>query len=281
MIELDFKKALNGIDLDVNLNIKKKSFVALSGESGAGKTTLLRLLSGLERGEGRLIVDGEVWQDENTFLLPQKRKIGFVFQDYALFPNMNILQNLLFIKKDIKKANHLLEISALSAFKHHYPRELSGGQKQRVALCRALMNEPKILLLDEPLSALDFKMRQKLQDEILNLHIEFNTTTIMVSHEISEIYKLADEIVLLKNGKVQKKGKIDEVLLTTKGSQKFSISGKVLEIKKVDVIYVLIIAIGWQITQIVINEEEAKMLKRGDRVSISTKAFAPMVTKLG
>ncbi len=280
MIELDLQKKLDCINLHVNLHVKKGSFLALSGESGAGKTTILRAIAGLERLEGVLKVDGKVWQDKSTFLQPQKRKIGFVFQDYALFPNMNVLQNLLFIKNDMTKADELLSMTKLMELKSRYPSQLSGGQKQRVALCRALMNEPDILLLDEPLSALDYDLRKKLQDEILSLHVKLNLTTIMVTHEPSEIYKLCDELVLLKNGKVAKQGHPKELLLHKKGSQKFSLLGKILELKKVDVVFVVIIAIGAQIVEIVISPQEAKGLKVGDSVEVSTKAFMPIVSRL-
>ncbi|MFV0482284.1 MAG: ATP-binding cassette domain-containing protein, partial [Campylobacteraceae bacterium] len=207
----------------------------------------------------------------------QKRKIGFVFQDYALFSNMSIENNLLYVNKDKDLAHHLLEITELIELKNRKPDTLSGGQKQRVALCRALMNRPKILLLDEPLSALDPKIRGKLQNEILSLHKEFNTTSILVSHDPSEIYKLSNKMVVLDFGKVVKNGTPTSVLLKTSGSQKFSFEGELLEIKKIDVILVAIISIGRQIVEIVISDDEAKNLKVGEIVRVSTKAFAPNI----
>ncbi|MBS9778793.1 MAG: ATP-binding cassette domain-containing protein [Campylobacteraceae bacterium] len=280
MIQIDLQKKLDSKNLHVNLHVKSKSFVALSGESGAGKTTFLRILAGLERSKGCLMVDGEIWQDEQIFLPPQKRKIGFVFQNYALFPNMSVLENLLYIHNDLKKAKKLLQMSSIWELKDRYPNKLSGGQKQRVALCRALMNEPKLLLLDEPLSALDHELRHRLQDELLNLHVDLQLTTIMVTHEPSEIYKLADMVMLLKSGKVAKYGTPKEVLLQKQGSQKFSFFGQILELKKVDVVFVALIAVGAQIVEIVIDKQEAKELKVGDSVVVSTKAFVPIVTKV-
>ena len=206
MIEIKVQKTLFGSSgeflLDIDIMIESKEFIALLGESGGGKTTIMRILAGLEKANGIIKVDDEIWQDESTFLPPQKRGIGFVFQDYALFNNLTVEENLLFVQNDTNLANHLLEVTNLTNLKSSYPMKLSGGQKQRVALCRALMKKPKILLMDEPLSAIDPLLRVKLQDEILSLHKEFNTTSILVSHDISEIKKMSDRILVLKDGKI-------------------------------------------------------------------------------
>jgi molybdate transport system ATP-binding protein len=156
---------------------------------------------------------------------------------------------------------------------------LSGGQKQRVSICRALMKQPKILLLDEPLSALDPKMRTTLQSEILALHREFRTTTIMVSHDPSEIYKLASRVIELENGKIINDGTPKEILLKTQGSQKFSFKGELLEIKKVDVIFIAIVAIGQQLVEVVLSASEAQALQIGQTVRLSTKAFSPTISR--
>ncbi|MEA3497671.1 MAG: ATP-binding cassette domain-containing protein [Campylobacterota bacterium] len=281
MIKIDINKKLHGsnglMDLDVSLDIKQNDFVALTGLSGSGKTTLLRVLAGLEDAQGSLEVDGEKWQDNSLFLEPQKRKIGFVFQDYALFPNMSIEENLLFVTKDKELANHLLDITELSELKKRLPNTLSGGQKQRVSLCRAMMNRPKLLLMDEPLSALDPTMRTKLQNEILTLHKEFGTTTIMVSHDPSEIYRLSNRVIVLNQGKIIDDGVAKEVLLKTSGSSKFSFEGELLDIIKVDVIYVAIVAIGQQLVEVVISSNEAENLIIGNKVDVSTKAFSPTI----
>lgn len=281
MIKIDINKQLHGsngeMNLDVNLEIKDGDFIALSGLSGSGKTTLLRILAGLEESNGLIQVDNEVWQDEKTYLKAQNRKIGFVFQDYALFPNFTVLENLLYVNKDKELAKHLLNITELYELKNRLPNTLSGGQKQRVSLCRALMNKPKLLLMDEPLSALDPSMRTKLQNEILSLHKEFNTTTIMVSHDPSEIYRLASRVLVLNQGKIIDDGTARKVLLKTNGSAKFSFEGELLEVTKVDVIYIAIIAIGQQIVEVVISNQEASSLKIGQKVNVSTKAFAPIV----
>jgi len=281
MIKIDISKKLHGssgeMDLNINLDIKEGDFVALSGKSGSGKTTLLRILAGLEEAQGTIKVADELWLDGKRSLAPQKRKIGYVFQDYALFPNMSIEENLLFVNKDRALADHLLEMTELSELKNRLPNTLSGGQQQRVSLCRAMMNRPKLLLMDEPLSALDPSMRTKLQNEILTLHKEFGTITIMVSHDPSEIYRLASRVLILDQGKIINDGKSKDVLLKTQGSQKFSFEGELLDITKVDVIYVAIISIGQQLVEVVVSSDEAKNLKIGQSVSVSTKAFAPMI----
>jgi len=282
MIKIDIKKQLHGSHgqmlLDVNLEIKKGDFIALSGLSGSGKTTLLRILAGLEDGSGVIKIDDKIWLDDKIKLPTQKREIGFVFQDYALFPNMTVLENLLYVKKDLGLANHLLKITELSELKKRLPNMLSGGQKQRVSLCRALMNRPKLLLMDEPLSALDPAMRTKLQNEILQLHKEFETTTIMVSHDPSEIYRLSNRVLVLNQGKIIDDGDAKKVLLKTTGSAKFSFEGELLEIVKMDVIYVAIVSIGQQLVEIVISQEEASNLEIGQKVNVSTKAFAPIIS---
>ncbi len=284
MIKIDINKKLHGangeMNLNINLEIKQGDFIALAGLSGSGKTTLLRILAGLEEANGTININNNLWLD-NKFCLPsQKREIGFVFQDYALFPNFSVLDNLLYVNKDKELANHLLKMTELEELKNRFPSTLSGGQKQRVSLCRALMNRPKLLLMDEPLSALDPEMRTKLQSEILTLHKEFNTTTIMVSHDPSEIYRLANRVVTLNFGKIINDGTPKEILLKTKGSQKFSFEGELLDIIKVDVIHVAIVSIGQQLVEVVVSRDEVKNLKIGQKVSLSTKAFSPTIQGL-
>ena len=285
MLHIDINKKLHGVsgdmNLDVNLQIKQGEFIALAGQSGSGKTTLLRIVAGLEEASGTLKVGDSIWLDKSTNLKPQKREIGFVFQDYALFPNMSVKENLLFVNKDESLANHLLEITGLSELANRLPNTLSGGQQQRVSLSRALMNRPKLLLMDEPLSALDPKMRTQLQSEILSLHKEFGTTTIMVSHDPSEIYRLANRVVELKEGVIINDGTPKDVLLKTNGSAKFTFEGELLDIIKVDIINIAVIAIGQQIVEVVISNEEAEELVVGEKVSVGTKAFSPIInTKL-
>ena len=281
MIKIDINKKLYGsngqMNLDVNLEIEEGSFVSLTGLSGSGKTTLLRILAGLEDATGIIKINDEKWMDTNFNLACQKRKIGFVFQEYALFNNMSVEDNLLYVSNNKELLEKLLSITELIELKKRLPNSLSGGQKQRVSLCRALMNKPKLLLMDEPLSALDPTMRTKLQHEILALHKEFQTTTIMVSHDPSEIFKLSNRVIVLNHGKVVNDGIPKEVLLKTNGSQKFSFEGELLEIVKVDVIYVAIVAIGQQLVEVVVSDIESKNLNVGQKVRVSTKAFMPII----
>jgi len=212
MLKIDIHKALHGsqgqMQLDIDLEIKEGAFVLLMGESGSGKTTLLRVIAGLEKAEGEVVVAGKSWKH----LPPQQREIGFVFQDYALFEHMTVEENLLFVKHDSVLVEKLLGLTELSGLATRNVKSLSGGQKQRVALCRAMMNKPTLLLMDEPLSALDEEMREKLVMEIKKLHTLFGTTTIMVNHDTDASYALADRIVVLYQGQVLKDGSKDEVL---------------------------------------------------------------------
>ena len=275
MIYIDIKKRLHGSDgdmlLEAELELKKGDFLAIFGPSGSGKSTLLRILAGLEEADGKIVVDNEIWLSENKVLPPQKRSIGFVFQDYALFPNMSVLENLLYVENDRKLAEKLLEVTELTELKDRYPNTLSGGQKQRVALCRALMRKPKILLLDEPFSALDIEMREKLQNEIAFFHKIFNLTTIMVSHMPSEIYKLANKVVKLNKGKMILGDK--SLLLDSKTSEKFSIEGKIIDFMKADILNIAVVSIGNKLVEIIISNKEKEYLNIGDNIIISAKAF--------
>ena len=282
MIEFSLKKELFGVnenmELNVKISFKSGSFISLNGESGSGKTTILRCLAGLEKADGFIKVDDEIWQDEKIFLSPQKRRIGFVFQDYALFENLSVKDNFLFVEKDIDHCNKLLDMLGLMSLKDRYPTNLSGGQKQRVALGRAMMRKPKLLLLDEPLSALDPHLRVRLQDEISKIQDLFKTTTILVSHDPNEIYKLANYMFVLKNGKIVKKGTPKEILLKTSGSQKFAFSGTLLNLEKIDTIFIATVSVGQQITEVALASDLG--LKIGDEVTISSKAFNLNISKI-
>jgi len=199
--------------LDVALTLAPGELVALSGPSGAGKTTLLRMLAGLSRPDGGFLTfDGQPWYDHarRQWLPPQRRPLGFVFQDYALFPNMTVRQNLAFAAEGQPDArrivDELLELLELSELAERRPAVLSGGQQQRVALARALARRPRLLLLDEPLSALDLPTRLRLQDALADLHQRFELTTVLISHDPAEIARLADRVVELDLGQVVRVG---------------------------------------------------------------------------
>lgn len=284
MIEISCKKELNGGDgkfmLEADLSFENGDFVALYGASGGGKTTILRLIAGFETPQSGFIKVGDkIFFDDKINLAPQKRNIGFLFQDYALFENMNVFKNLLFAKDDVSLANKLLDICGLTSLKNAKISTLSGGQKQRVALTRAVMRRPEILLLDEPLSALDNAMREKLQNYLLALHDEFKMSIVLVSHDIAEIYKLCNKVFVLENGKISRSGSTSEIFLKSAGSQKFAFNAKILEIKKCDAIFVANVLINRQICEVVLSNNEAMNLKAGDMVVVSTKAFSVNLEK--
>lgn len=291
MIKLQLYKILKTsegeLPLDVDLTINEGDLVTIEGPSGAGKTTILRMIAGLLKPEkGRIEVAGDIWVDRLTgiFLPPQKRKVGFVFQDYSLFPNMTILQNLKFAldnTRDTEFIDEVIDIMELEALKDRYPQTLSGGQQQRAALARAIVRRPKILLLDEPLSALDAEMRMKLQDYILTVHRKLNITTILVSHSISEIFKMSDRVIRLNRGEIYHEGTASDVFTQNYISGKFRFTGDVLSIEKDEVVYIVNVLVGNNIIRIIATEKEARDLHIGDKVMIVSKAFNPLIIKIG
>ncbi len=196
---------------NVDLVIEPGEFVCFLGPSGCGKTTLLRIITGFEQQTiGNLIYDGNVIND----VIPQKRDFGIVFQSYALFPNMTVHQNIAFglkMRKVPKKlsderVSEILQLMGLTDWVGHYPSQLSGGQQQRVALGRALAINPKVLLLDEPLSALDAKIRLRLRTVIKKLQEELGITMIYVTHDQEEALALADRVVVMRDGEIRQIG---------------------------------------------------------------------------
>ena len=272
MIKIDINKQLYGangvMNLNIDIEISKGELLVISGKSGSGKTTFLRILAGLEKANGVIQIDNNIWLNQDKILAPQQREIGFVFQDYALFENMTIQDNLLFVNNDKTLADHLLKITELTNLKNRLPNSLSGGQKQRVSLARAFMNKPQLVLMDEPLSALDPSMRAKLQDEILFLHKEFNTTIIMVSHDPSEIYKLSTRAIVLEDGKIIKDSNNKDILLKTNTKDSFSFEVEILDIIKNN--NIAIVTANKQIFQIKLSSEDIKSLSIGDTISLDT-----------
>lgn len=278
--------ASGDMNLQLNLTIKKGQFVTLYGESGAGKTSTLRMLSGLLKPDnGEILVNNQVWfhAKDKINLSPQNRKIGYVFQDYALFPNMTVLENLEFAlgkQKDSSIINELISTIELGNLQHRKPQTLSGGQKQRVALARALVQKPEILLLDEPLSALDLKIRLKLQDYILKVHHKYQLTTILISHDIGEINKLSDWVFVIENGLLVKQGSPTDIFINQNISGKFKFTGEVLNIQKQDVIYIVSVLIHSDVVQVIAQYNEIEELKIGDKVMVASKAFNPILYKI-
>lgn len=203
---------LKGIDLDINEN----EFVTLLGPSGCGKTTLLRILGGfLDADEGEVIMDGK----EISHLPPYKRDLNTVFQKYALFPNMNVYDNIAFglklkkVSKDVidQKVMRMLRLIGLEGYENREINQLSGGQQQRVAIARALVNEPTVLLLDEPLGALDLKLRKEMQYELKRIQQEVGITFIFVTHDQEEALTMSDKIVIMKEGEIQQIGSPQDI----------------------------------------------------------------------
>jgi sulfate transport system ATP-binding protein len=201
---------------DVNVSLPTGQLTALLGPSGGGKSTLLRIIAGLESADtGEVTIEGR----QATHLPPQKRDVGFVFQHYAVFKHLTVAENVAFglrIRKRpkaeiAKKVDELLRLVHLSQFAGRKPAQLSGGQRQRMALARALAVEPSVLLLDEPFGALDAKVRKELRDWLRRLHDEVPVTTVFVTHDQEEAMEVADEIVVINEGRVEQVGTPDEL----------------------------------------------------------------------
>lgn len=290
MIKIDIKKTLHTSDGKIILKINKEiingDFLTIFGKSGSGKTTLLRIIAGLDIPDsGKIIVDNETWFDSSKGIniSTQKRNIGFVFQDYALFPNMTIRQNLEFAlnnKKNSHKIDEILEMMELTNLSNSMPNTISGGQKQRVAVARTLMRNPKILLLDEPLSALDNTMRNKLQNELLTVHKRFGLTSILVSHDISEVFKLSNRVLKIAFGQITSDGSPNSVFGNLNLSGKFKVTGEVISIVKADILFIVNILVNNEIIKITSVKKDIENINIGDNVLVSSKAFNPILTKM-
>ncbi len=291
MIFLNIEKKLHAAHgdmlLDLNLHIQQGQLVTLYGASGAGKTSTLRMLSGLFRPDkGKITVNGEVWFDstQRINLKPQQRTIGFVFQDYALFPNMTVLQNLEFALNKHGDKNIISELIAmveLGDLQNRKPATLSGGQKQRVALARALVQQPKILLLDEPLSALDANIRSKLQDYLLRIHQRFNLTTLLISHDKAEICKLSDWVFVLDNGQLQQQGTPTDIFIDKKNQQSLQLTGKVVDIVQEKNTYTVSVLIENQVIVVNVSTNNFQNLCIGDKVRVAFEMSNPVLLGKG
>ena len=201
----------NHVLKNVNIDIREKDFFTFLGPSGCGKTTLLRLIAGFEQSQsGELFIDGK----EVSKLNPWERDVGLVFQNYALWPHMTVFKNISFGLEEKKvpkneindRVDEVLELVGMQELKHRYPYQLSGGQQQRVALARTIVVRPKVLLLDEPLSNLDAKLRNQMRIELLELHNKLQITTIFVTHDQEEANSISDNIAIFNEGIIQQVG---------------------------------------------------------------------------
>ncbi|PJI06900.1 MULTISPECIES: ABC transporter ATP-binding protein [Clostridium] len=201
---------------NISADVKRGEFLTLLGPSGCGKTTTLRMIAGFEEPtSGQIILDGDDVSNKN----PYERDVNTVFQNYALFPHMNIFNNIAFglkIRKAPKekvkeKVMEALDLVQLNGFEKRYPKQLSGGQKQRIAIARAIVNSPKVLLLDEPLGALDLKLRKQMQFELKHLQRKLGITFIYVTHDQEEALTMSDRIAVMSKGKIEQIGTPDEI----------------------------------------------------------------------
>jgi len=279
-LHLNLKKKLNFVSgeklLDVDVQIAAGTFVAISGPSGSGKTTLLRLIAGLAKGTGFIKIKDKVWLDtaNGIYLSSQQRKVGYVFQNYALFPNMTVRQNLTFaLEKNQSTAiiEELIDTMELGELIHRYPQQLSGGQQQRVALARALVRKPPILLLDEPLSALDEGLRNHLQNYILKIHRKYQLTTLLVSHDTREIYKMADKVLVLEEGKMTEWGSPQAILKNTIATNHLQLEGEVIELLADDFVKV---KIGVNFLTLKNNQS----LKIGDKIQVISNTLNAFIS---
>ncbi|NEX64364.1 ABC transporter ATP-binding protein [Noviherbaspirillum galbum] len=286
MIEFSLRKSLTGasgiLQLDAAARLEDRGMAALFGPSGAGKTTLLRMLAGLTLpDDGRIVVDGETWYDAkaNVVLPPQRRSVGFVFQDHALFPNMNVRENIAYgaPRGEDRWIAELLEMTALDRLAGQLPRTLSGGQQQRVALARAIARKPRLLLLDEALSALDPALRARLQDDLKALHARLGLTTLLVSHDVGEVFKLAGRVLVLDGGKIGRTGTPQQVFLQERLSGKLNVHARVLAVRREDVVQIVSLLIGQDIVEVIASDDEVAGMAAGDEVTVSMKAFSPFL----
>lgn len=270
--------------IDLSADVGSGEFVAVFGPSGAGKTTLLRMLAGLSTPDsGSLVVDGVPWFDaqRRISLPPQKRSIGFVFQDYALFPNLSVMENIAYAVGGNGRQwiDELLDLTDLGGLRDRLPATLSGGQKQRVALARAIARRPALLLLDEPLSALDGGMRARLQDDLARLHRRFGMTVMMVSHDLGDVFKLASRVLHIDHGRLVRTGSPAELFLKQRAEGKLNINAQVLAVRQEEVIHIVSLLVGQQVVEVVAFEDELQGVRPGDTVSIALKAFSAAILK--
>lgn len=289
-IEINIKKSFSSgkgepFVLDAGFSIPEGKITIIFGPSGSGKSTLLRLLAGLEKGEGGYIRSGETsWFDASSasFVPTQQRGVAMLFQDLALFPHMSVRENIEYAAADgdCSRIDELMALTELLDLKGRYPHELSGGQCQRLALARALAQNPKLLLLDEPFSALDSAVKKRLYDELIALHKKFAFTAVMVTHDMAEAYRLAQHAVILKDGRVTKEGPPEEVFLGKSLSTRIQIPARVISMESDEIHTLLTVEEGRRTFRVFVDNDEAEKMSVGDEVVVAAKASEALVFKV-
>jgi molybdate transport system ATP-binding protein len=217
-IQAKFQLNWPGFSLDVDLALPARGITALFGPSGSGKTTLLRCIAGLEKtAQGRLLVDGEVWQDNTRCVPVHQRSLGYVFQEASLFAHLSVLGNLRYGTRRVADKSSValdsaIELLGIKNLLDRLPEKLSGGERQRVAIARALALSPRLLLMDEPLAALDYSRKQEIMPYLQQLHRALDIPVLYVSHAADEVARLADYLVVIDNGRVRAQGPLVETL---------------------------------------------------------------------
>lgn len=274
MISIALQKELDGaggtIYLDVDFQVQSGTIVALMGPSGAGKTSILRMLSGIQKpAGGKIEVDGTVWYDgqKSISMRPQKRNVGLVFQDLALFPHMSVIDQIRYAisSEQEHKVDELLSMMDLTKLKSKKPKQLSGGQQQRVALARSIIQSPKLLLLDEPLSALDYEMKVSMRDYIKKVHERYGMTIILVSHDRQDVLDLCEQAYYLVEGKITRQGKPGKLSMINR----LTALGKVVDKRKKDDVW--LVTIEQDGHQSIIRITDASDISVGDHINFTTR----------
>ena len=282
---------------DVSFSLPPGRLLAVYGPSGSGKTTLLRILAGLtETTSGHIALDGEVWLDHprgpdhpkhpdhprRIHLPTRRRSIGFVFQDFALFPHLTVREQLEFaLPKNADRSiiDELLTLMELEELQHRRPALLSGGQQQRIAIARAIARRPRLLLLDEPLSALDDEMRSKLQNYIGIAHRHFHLTTILVSHYLPEIFSLSDEAIILEGGKIRDRGAPATLFPKDRIIGDIRLDGeiKIIDIASAGSAAIIHVLSAGSVIKVVVPSADATIWRVGQNVTIAYRNFNPVI----
>ena len=290
MIEVDICKRLESaegtFELVVQCSLLPGRINSFFGKSGVGKTSLLKMLAGLMKpDEGQISVNGKLWfhSEKGINIRPQDRQLGFVMQNSGLFPHMTLKENIVFAQPNgakLEEVQQLLEDFGLIKLQDEKPHRLSGGQTQLAVLAQSLARKPQILLLDEPLSALDAKMRRQMQIYILKTQNKQLLSTILVSHDVREVIKLADEGFLIEQGKVINHGSPKDLFFPNLDKNIFQMTGEVIEIGPFNESNTLLVLVGDRLVKITSTESEVQQLCIGDLIVMSHQTFQPSISKI-